>query len=127
MKYGNKPFYERVAGSPLALIAVIILLAFLAKAAWNIHAKASTTSQKLSESQIELAKLKDSQQDLTAKVSYLSTDQGIEAEMRTKFKAVKEGESVAVIVDTDQKAAAAEATSTASVGWWRRMLRFFGL
>lgn len=127
MKYGNKPFYERVAASPLALIAAGILLVFLARAAWSIHAKASTSSQRLTEEQEQLAKLQVSQNDLSSKVSDLSTEQGVEAEMRTKFKAVKEGEQVAVIVD-DQTAAAAAATSTAStVGWWARFLRFFGL
>jgi len=126
MKYGNKPFYERVAASPLALIVAIIVFGFLAKAAWNIHAKASTSSQKLSEEQAQLSKLQANQDELSSKVAYLSTDQGMEAEMRSKFKAVKEGEQVAVIVD-DQTAAVAVATSTPSVGWWGRLLRFFGL
>jgi len=128
MKYSNKPFYERVAASPLALIAILVVLGFLTKAAWSIHAKASQSSQKLALEQAELAKLQKNQNDLSSQVAYLSTDQGVEAEMRSKFKAVKDGEQVAVIVDDQsQTAAAIEATSTPSVGWWGRFLRFLGL
>ncbi len=132
MKYSNKPIYERIAASPLALIAALVVLGFLTRAAWNIHAKASTSSQKLALEQTQLAKLQANQDTLSAKVAYLSTDQGVEAEMRTKFKAVKDGEQVAVIVDDkSQTAAAVEATSTPSSppagGWWGRVLRFFGL
>lgn len=129
MKYSNKPIYERVAASPLALVTVLVVFAILAKAAWNIHEKASLSSQRLALEQAQMDKLRQSQSDLAAKVAYLSTDQGMEAEMRAKFKAVKDGEQVAVIVDDgSQTAAVAEATSTQpTVGWWGRFLRFIGL
>ena len=107
MKYSNKPIFERIAASPLALIAALVVLGFLIKAAWGSHQKAVQSSQKLSTEQAELAKLEQNQNDLSSQVAYLSTDQGVEAEMRTKFKAVKEGEQVAVIVDDGSQTAAA--------------------
>jgi cell division protein FtsB len=127
MRYGNKPLYERIAGSPAVLLVLLIILVLLGKAAWNIHEKARTADIKLSEASDQLAKLQESQRDLSAKVAYLSTDQGVEAEMRTKWKAVKAGESVAVIVDDSQQAAAGAASSTPSGGWWGAVLRFLGL
>lgn len=128
MKYSNKPIYERIAASPLALIVAVIVLVILSRAAWSIHEKASMASQKLASEQDQLTKLDAEQNTLSSQVAYLSTDQGVEAELRTKFKAVKDGEQVAVIVDSDsQTAAAAEATSTQSISWWGRVLRFFGL
>lgn len=127
MRYSNKPIYERIAASPLALFVALLVMGLLGKAAWNIHQKEVLTEQKLHEANDQLAKLQDSQADMSSKVAYLSTDDGIEAEMRTKFKAVKNGESVAVIVDdTNQSAAVVAASTTESTGWWQHFLQFLG-
>lgn len=126
MKYGNRPLRERIATSPLVLAAALVLLAILSRAVWNIHAKASFSAQKLSQAQAELAKLDQNRSDLSVKVDRLSTDQGVEAEMRSKFRALRTGESVAVIVDDKQVANASSASTTSEVGWWGRFLRFFG-
>ena len=135
MKYGNygptkKRF--RVMKSPITIILACIILAVLIKATWSIHKKAVIADTKLVQAKSELAKLQARDQDLQLQVGYLSTDQGVEAELRTKYRAVKDGESVAVIMDDSQPAAAIEASSSSSsstvgVSWWRRFLSFFGL
>ena len=129
MKYGNyRPKRKfRLLTSPLTLVVAIVACGILAKATWSIHQKAVVSEAKLSQAQSELAKLQARQADLQSQVSYLSTDQGIEAELRTKYHAVKDGESVAVIVDDKNKAAVVDATSTEQVSWWRSFLSFFGL
>jgi hypothetical protein len=75
--------------------------------------------------------LSQRQQDISRRVDYLSTDQGVEAEIRTKYHAIKEGEQVAVIVDGSQAANALQSASgtqaTSTPGFWRRLLRTFGL
>ena len=127
MRYGNRSSSRRILSSPIALIVLLILFAILVKAAWNAHTKAVLSQTKLDDARNELAKLQERQADLSTKVAYLSTDQGLQAEMRDKFHAVKDGESVAVIVDNSQSANAIQASSTASIGWWGRFLHFFGL
>ena len=85
---------------------------------------------RLNEAQSELAKLRDRQGDLSAKVGFLSTDQGVESDLRTKYLAVKTGESVAVIVGSPTSSLA-QASSSQSVetneGWFTRMLHWIGL
>jgi cell division protein FtsB len=129
MKYGNRSLTKKIISSPLSLVAVLILFVILVKATWSIHQKAAVSSQRLSQAQTELAKLEAHQKDLANQISYLSTDQGVEAELRTKYRAVKAGESVAVIVDKDQQAQVIQASSTAAVSasWWQKVLHFFGL
>lgn len=131
MKYGNYGSGKRrfnVRRSPLALIAVFIVFAVIAKATWSIHQKAVISEAKLSEAQGELTKLQVRQSDLQSEVSSLSTEQGLEAELRTKYRAVKDGESVAVIVDSDQTAAASDASSTPPHdSWQQQVLHLFGL
>jgi len=142
MNYGNRSKLNRIASSPITLVIVIMLFAIVTRAAWTIHEKAVSGAAKLSQAAAELEKLQARQSDLTEKVAYLSTDNGIESEIRTRYRAVKPGESVAVIVDDSQTASAdaadqsdmgqdstssAQATSTAPLGWWGRLLRKLSL
>jgi cell division protein FtsB len=129
MRYGNRSLGKRVVASPFALVGAFILFVVLANASWNIYGKARASSARLEDVQIQLAQLRERQGELNSKVSRLSTEQGIESEIRTKFHAVKEGESVAVIIDEEPKTAAvgdASSTETAPAGWWRRLLRIIG-
>lgn len=134
MKYGNRSLWKRFIASPIALVVAAVLLAILAKAGWNIYEKAQISSDRLEQAQAELAKLRDRQTKLSETVGYLSTERGLENEIRTKYHAIKDGESVAVIVDESkeqsQRAAAAEAASSAqattTLGWWGKMLHAIG-
>jgi cell division protein FtsB len=130
MKYGNRSLWKRTISSPFTLLGVLILFVILVKATWNVHQKALTSSNRLNETQAELSRLQAHQKDIATHISYLSTDQGIEAELRTKYRAVKPGESVAVIVDKDQVASVQSTNASAvseKVSWWTSFLRFFGL
>ena len=131
MKYGNRPLSKKILQSPIAIIVAIILLVILARAAWGIRVKAIASATRLSQAESELSKLKAHEKDLSDQVRYLSSESGIESELRTKYRAVKDGESVAVILDRSQTASVEDASSTnqtvASVGWWQRLIEFFGL
>ena len=129
MKYSNRPKMriQRIANSPLMLVAALILCFILGKAAWGVYEKSTATQMRLSQVQSELVKLEDRHKVLASKVSLLSTDEGVEAEMRTKYRAVKEGEFVAVIVDTKTlPALALSASTTPQKGLWGRFWGWFG-
>ncbi|MES2215848.1 MAG: septum formation initiator family protein [Patescibacteria group bacterium] len=126
MKYGNRSPWKKYVTSPITLALLIIILVVLVRATSNISHKAELGAAKLAQAQAEYQKLEDRQADLSTKVTHLSSEDGLESEIRAKFRAVKEGESVAVIVD-DQQAAVVEATSTVKVGWWKKFMGFFGL
>ncbi len=93
--------------------------------------------KRLETAQIELQKLEEHRSVLANKIQYLSTEQGIEAELRTKYRAVREGESVAVIVENDQVASALQVSSSSESdvlqkvetkrGWFGKLLEFVGL
>lgn len=129
MKYSNRSTsrIKRIANSPITLLFFVIFCFFLAKATFNVHRKASLTDTKLLQAQAEFAKLESRKDVLANKVSTLSTDEGIESEMRTKYRAVREGEFVAVIVDDKDKSAPTTTPPTESTSWWRRLLSFVGI
>jgi cell division protein FtsB len=128
MRNGNRSVIKIILSSPITLVLAGILFIILAKAAWNIYQKADESAAKLSEADAGLAKLEDRQADLSAQVGYLSTPAGVEAELRTKYRAVKDGESVAVIIDDTQAGSTTgEQASSTLASWWRRLLHAVGL
>ena len=127
MKYGNRPLWQRIVRSPLMMIVAIVLFVILAKAAWNIHEKAALSGARLEQAHNELLKLQARQQDLSGKVAFLSTDQGVESELRTKYLAVKDDESVAVITDPDVSTTSTITPVVMQEGWFTRFLHALGL
>lgn len=127
MKYGNRSAtrFRRIANSPFTVILLFILSFVLIKAAWNIHEKSKLTEERLRRTQTEIAKLEERHAILNKKVALLSTDEGVEAEMRTKYRAVKDGELVAVIIDEENTALAL--TPVSDVGIWQKLLHWIGL
>jgi cell division protein FtsB len=131
MKYGNSSSWKRFISSPFTLVAVIVLFLFLTKAVWGIREKNTLSVSRLELAQAELTKLESHQRDLAEQIRYLSTEQGIESELRTKYRAIREGESVAVIVDDNQTASVIDASSTVmnkvdEKSWFKKVLGFFG-
>jgi len=100
------------------MIAVFLLaIAFLARATSSIYGKYSFSKNRLDQAKSQLAALKAQQGDLSQSIAELSTASGTESVMRTDFRIVKPGESLAVIVDT---ATTAAATTTAPETFWQK-------
>jgi cell division protein FtsB len=124
----SKSFWGQIFSSPISLILVMILLFIVARAAWNMKKSASSVSTKLAQTNSELIKLEQEKAELSARISSLSSPAGIESELRTKYRAVKEGESVAVIVDSNSTATPdLENASVGEKSLWSKFLGFFGL
>lgn len=130
MRYGNSLPSKKFALSPLVLVGLLFVLGLAIKATWSIYHKTVIETEKLSQASAELARLEVQKKDLEEEVKRLSTDQGIEAELRTKYRAVKEGESVAVILDNNNTAAAINTATTspnnADTSWLGKLLQIIG-
>lgn len=132
MKNGKRYNKRKWFSSPILLVVVLVVFIVLARAAFSIYEKAEISQTKLDQARRELIRLQERQADLGSQVSRLSTDEGVEAEIRTKYKGVRSGESVAVIIGDDVPVsstsnASSTAASTASVGWFAGLLQKFGL
>jgi hypothetical protein len=126
MKYGNRSPWKRFIYSPAGIIIGCIGLFILVRAGWNIHEKALVAGDRLAQAQAELANLEQQKTSLSNSISYLSTPSGMEAELRDKYHAVKEGESVAVIVDDSSTGSSSTASSTPKGSLWRKLMDFIG-
>lgn len=126
--YGTKRFahrWNKIAHSPISILVLLVVSFFLIKAAWNIYNKSQITQERLVHTQEEIAKIGERHKILQSKVASLSTDAGVEAEMRTKYRATKEGELVAVIVDEKETPAAVTVVETPT--FWQKILRLIGV
>lgn len=126
MRYGNRSPWKRFIYSPVGIIIGCIGLFILVRAALNIHEKAVTSQNRLTEAQAELASLGQQKESLSNSISYLSTSAGIETELREKYHAIKPGESVAVIVGDSSGDASSTSSSTPSESLWGRLVDFIG-
>ncbi len=119
MELNKKKTYRRFIYSPLFLLLLLSILLVLLKAVWGVYKKEEMSSNYLAREQLEFTKLKSREKELGKSVEYLKTEKGIEAEIRSKFRVVKEGESVAVIIDNDASNTAPISTTTSRSIWTR--------
>ncbi|MES3030808.1 MAG: hypothetical protein V4697_00125 [Patescibacteria group bacterium] len=105
--------------SPLTLLVLAILFIIIAKSLFGVYQKEKISAANLERERLELSKLTSREENLASSLEYLKTDAGIESEIRGKFRAVKEGEQVAVIIDGDASSTAT--TSTSTRGFWYRL------
>ena len=127
MKYCKQYSWKHFMRSPMVLLIVLVAFIFLSRSVWGMYKKAQISDERLAQARQALSDLNQHKEDLASKVAYLSTDQGIESEIRTKFRAAADGESIAVIVGDTQVAAVSEASTTVKVSWWRRLFQSLGL
>ena len=98
--------------SPLVLIAMLVIFLILVSGVWGVYNKARISRLNLEREKTELAKLAVRQQKLSTSIEYLKTEQGVEDEIRTKFRAVRDGEKIAVIINTNTASTSSITSST---------------
>ena len=131
MKYGNRSLWKRLFYSPIGILVAFVVLVLLIRGGLSIHQKAIIAQIRLNQTQTELENLQQQQLSLTNSISQLSTPEGIEAALREKYHAVKQGESVAVIVDSqnisnNQSSSSQDVMATPSRSWFGNILNIIG-
>ncbi len=125
VEFNKKKTYRKYIYSPISLILLFIIAIIFIKAFIGVAQKERISSEYLERERSELVRLKNRQESLTKSVEYLKTDKGVEAELRSKFRMVKEGESVAVIVDDETEKLATTTSSQREYGFFSSILNWF--
>lgn len=87
--------------------------------AWNMYQTSYGTKQRVERLQAEHDELKQREEIVSSAALSVSTERGLEAEIREKFSVAKEGERVIVLVDDDEPNAT---TTKVKPTWWQRTL-----
>jgi cell division protein FtsB len=112
---------KRIFYSPVTVIVLALVMFVLARGTWSVYQKYLISSDRLLQAKSQLSALKAQEGDLSQSIAQLSTASGTEAVMRTNFRIVKPGESLAVIVNT----ATTAPTTTPLHGFWDKLGSWF--
>lgn len=125
LEFQKKKRIRKIIYSPIILLLLAIAFVLLFRGVIGVYKKERLSMQNLERDRIELDKLISRQENLATSLNYLKTEQGIESEIRSKFRAVKEGEKVSVIIDEQASDISTTSTSTMKGGFWHRMFNWF--
>ena len=113
---------RKILYSKTAAVVIVIMIAFAGHAAWGVLQKERESSANTLQATKELERLSGRSNLLQAEIGRLSTDSGIEEEIRTKYNVSKPGEHFFVIVDNNPTSTA---TSSPEQSWWKKVTGVF--
>jgi cell division protein FtsB len=121
-EFQAKKKVRKVLYSKPVVAFMILILAFMAHATWSVYTKEQESAANAAQAARELDRMKEREATLHSEIARLSTDQGIEEEIRAKYSVSKPGEQVLVIVE-EEKATTTEEIPQES--WWTKFINFF--
>ena len=120
--FDDKRRIRRFVASPWVLA---VLCALIVIAAWNtldMYKKWRLSEEALEQARASYGSLEARAGFLDTKIGELSTEAGIEAEVRERFGVAKPGEAVIVVLSDDDEHEFVEEDE----GWWARVRGWFG-
>ncbi|MBL7045502.1 MAG: septum formation initiator family protein [Parcubacteria group bacterium] len=100
-------FHERrklkqYAYSLPTVVVLLAIVAFLGNSVWSVYLKEQETSERLEQRESYLKDISGRGEALEEEIDRLSSERGLEAELRSKFEVARSGEKVIVIVDAPE-------------------------
>ncbi|PIT96993.1 hypothetical protein COT82_00180 [Candidatus Campbellbacteria bacterium CG10_big_fil_rev_8_21_14_0_10_35_52] len=102
MDFYEKRKFKRLLYSKLSLIILALIVIKLSFSVFDMYKKERDTRLKRIEQKNILYELEKREKDLNDEIERLSSEKGIEEEIRSKFEVGKEGESVILIIDNPE-------------------------
>ena len=125
LEFQEKKRLRNILYSKITLIALFIILIFIARATFSVYHKQKTSKGNLNKAQEEIAELKKREKMLNYEIDRLKTERGAEEEIRKKFMVGKLGEQVIVIVDDDKTNKNGSDASDEKKSVWVKFLDLF--
>ena len=103
MDFYEKRKFKKILYSKVTLIILGLIVIWLLFVVWSMYQKEKDTRLRRIEQREILDELESRETSLRTEIERLSTERGIEEEIRSKFEVGKEGEEIVVIVDNPEK------------------------
>ena len=114
---------RKILQSKFFLIFVIFLFFFMVKGVYGVYVKNKLARENVEITKVELANLKEKRDDLLFELNKVSTDRGVEEELRKNFSVAAPGEKVIVVVEDDTIETAPELEVEKT--WWQKFWSLF--
>ncbi|HEY4502205.1 MAG TPA: septum formation initiator family protein [Candidatus Paceibacterota bacterium] len=121
--FHQKRKLKRFLYSPIVLIPLALVVFFLGVSVSNVYKKEQETRIRRDKQTAELRALEVRAEALQAELEKLSSERGVESEIRSKFEVAKENEHVIVIVDPEQETE--DTAPPSAVPFWQKVLNWF--
>ena len=101
------------------LILLLIIVLLIGKSVWGVYKseKISSDNKLLSEKKYE--ELEERSKLISSEIEMLKTEKGIETEIRDKFRVAKEGEQLAIIINSGENLE--DKTAIKEEGFWTKI------
>lgn len=119
--YREKRHKRRMLYSWPVIVILLFIVVFLSRSVWEVYQSERVAREKKIEAETERDKTLARKNELSFLVGHLSSERGMEEEIRKKFSVAKPEERVIVVVDPP-KATTTMATAT----WWGKIWQKFG-
>ena len=123
MDFHEKRKFKRLLYSKLSLIILALIVIKLSFSAFDMYKKERDTRLKRIEQKNILYEFKKWEKDLSDEIKRLSSEKGIEEEIRSKFEVGKKGESVVLIIDNPEEENIKN--NIAEKSFWQRLKDLF--
>lgn len=101
--FHQKRKFRTVVNSPITQGVLLLLVLTVGWSAYDRFSIAMEMNERRAEAELEAAALQSRKETLETQVEYLSSERGIEAEMRRQFDVALPGEQVVVILEEDEE------------------------
>ncbi len=129
MRIRNRTTFRYILRSPITLVVSFLIVIILGRAVWNVHVSAQRARDKMAKYDAELSRLNIKKAEVEKRLEYLSTSEGVESELRNRYRAITPGEMVAVIVRDDSASntvfSSIKSEDNSSKSLWSRFLDLF--
>lgn len=116
-KVMKKMFFSKVT-----LLLLLVLVVILGRSTWSVYQKAQGAKNRSDLADVALSDLEQRKEFLETSIDFLGTEEGVEAEIRSKFGVAKEGEGVITLLDPPPEVAQSDYTEKSL---WEKILGFF--
>ncbi len=119
LEFQDKKRFRRILYSRVTFGIVFFFCLLIGNATFDMYQTNRLTADKRKIAEDELLAVQIREESLRAQIGTLKTERGIEEELRTKFRVVKNGEGVIIVVEEEEKKA------TTSKSWLSKFFEFF--
>ncbi len=116
--------YRRILFSWTSLILAIVFSIIGIRGIIDMYSKESRSRERLISAENEHKEFEERYSSLNSAVKFLETDEGVEAELRRKYRAIKEGEQ-AVFILKDTTLNTSTSTDIQNRSWYTRLFEYF--
>lgn len=107
--------------SPIIAVILMVFVAWGGVSVVRAFTKQGEALKSRNDYRVQLEELNQKQADLATRIENLSTDRGLEAEVRTRYRVVKPGEQLVIVVDNEESKSGEKGDS-----WWKKVKAFAG-